>query len=312
MSQFNHKAKLTVYSNTADCPLSHNELCVYSYLLYQDRFSKARPSFKKVGIKTGLNERTVSGICDTLAARGLLDEDRKPDLPSEKRDWFRIKSSFGEHITERLHYRQTYVRNPVADNPLSVAAVSVYSYMRIKAEEGFTPPQGWSQIYLAKVLKLDANTVSSALDALQAAGLLEYTSDPFEVALERTLTAAQLDWFADKKAFKEDKTKAVGTVGFKQKVPRGQDSIDDDSPDSGIAPQQPTFYNPEVEKMYAFLDNEIRRQLGGRHGSFITKMLAKTKSEGEFHKEEHWQGYANYLVSEVIRVNEGAPRTPSA
>jgi hypothetical protein len=208
MPQFEKKLTLSVFYPMEGCPLNHSDLLVFSYLAYQDRY-QTFPAYRTTARRTGLNEKTVADSCGRLAELGLIKDSRfSPEaVPA---DWFRLSGrNFGPHLSQRLVYWVSWVRAATPDNPLSVPAVSVYSYLRSKIEEHFTPKYGWSQAYIAKVLNLDAHTVHDSLTVLSAAELLSYCNSPLKLKLREVLSEDQLSYFAAPQAREEG-----GSVGF--------------------------------------------------------------------------------------------------
>lgn len=282
MIGFDTKLRLTVYAHSDLCPLHHNELMVFSYLLFQDRY-QTYPTYTVTAAKVGLHEKAVSDICDRLKGYGILSEDRRPSLNSGQLGWFREKNPTGPHISQRLAYRVTFVRDVRADNPLSANAISVYSYVHSLTLSKWKP-KNITKAYIAAVLKLDVATVGESLRLLKDNKFLTVEEDPLLIGFKEP-SASQMRCFADWREIREEK-KSGGIFVVEAEV----------------APVQEKKYDNPVEQMAAYYDDYLRQHFGGDYEDFIQSVVDALKARNEAKPEAEWPRQA----AKLARAIEGA------
>ncbi len=167
--------------------LRFSDLLVFSFLAYRDRFQDV-PKVSKIVWSTGLSRSGVEASIQRLVDLGLIVDGR----PHLRRDFFRPKKK----VTQGDHWSLGLVswKYIVPASVLRVSEAMVFSYLRDKTEQGYSPTKGWTTTYLAKCLRLDERTVSNCLVSLDALGLVKLQDSSWLVA--RKLTLSQLNWFA--------------------------------------------------------------------------------------------------------------------
>src|SRR5208282_2554673 len=155
------------------CPkqadLTHSELLVYSYRAWQDTWQE-KPAILKVVKATGLSRNTVRKADRRLQTLGLMDNDHTIHEPPEGA--FMPANRDGDHWFKRLQYWVCYVRRP--DAALTHIQTALLSFLWHCHATGFHPH--FSCAYLATVLCVHRETMADALRALDARGLLTYTT----------------------------------------------------------------------------------------------------------------------------------------
>lgn len=264
--QLAEKAELTIYQPTKDCPLTQRDLMVWSYLFwqsaYKDKPNFKNPNFRKVSAKTGILPAAVSDICDNLKSFGLIGEDGIATLPDHHRDMFRESRSRGDHLTQRLAFQKTWVRNLEIRNPLGITSIYLYSFLRNKFATGFVPSGGWHKQYLATCLHCKADTITAGLAKLQDVGMIVHQASPFSVQMYENLTAEQLSYFADARPYREAAEEETGVFGF---LP------------SPVAQNANKDYNLASVEQRTYLSLKISQLLGGQHANFVEKVVNKTR-----------------------------------
>jgi len=155
------------------CPrearLTHSELLVYSYRAWQDAWHE-QPAVLKVVKAMGLSRNTVRKADRRLQQRGLLGSDHAVPEPPEGA--FVPADRDGDHWFKRLQYWVCYVRRP--DAALTHVQTALLSFLWHCHATDFHPH--FSCAYLATVLCVYRETVAEALEALEAKGLLSYST----------------------------------------------------------------------------------------------------------------------------------------
>jgi DNA-binding transcriptional regulator YhcF (GntR family) len=155
------------------CPrqarLTHSELLVYSYRAWQDAWHE-QPAVLKVVKATGLSRNTVRRADRRLQQQGLLGSDHAVPEPPEGA--FVPADRDGDHWFQRLQYWVCYVRR--LDAALTHVQTALLSFLWHCHATDFHPH--FSCAYLATVLCVYRETVAEALEALEARGLLSYTT----------------------------------------------------------------------------------------------------------------------------------------
>lgn len=201
--QFENKKFLSVFCTSKDSPLTYAEILVYCYRANQHAYETI-PSHRRTAKATGLKEETVASATTRLHQHGLLLADWLVIAPCPRITWFRQLDSLVErfpdkHFSMWLQNWRCYVRQPGADNPLTVPCVMLYSLIRHSVLNNWKPPAGWSQEYLSLITGINPKTVSTSLDKLEASGFITIL-DGMRFRLYK-LRECQLTYFSDKRAW---------------------------------------------------------------------------------------------------------------
>lgn len=186
------KKYIKVLQPTKNCRLGLSELLVYSYYAYQDAFDTS-PGTMEVVRGVGLSKGTVRRAKERLEQRQLHTDTVQPpgDLfyPAARKN--------GTHWRDNYAYWHYYVRSP--DSFLTTLQVAVLSFLwhLRHTKPGFR----LSISFMALSLCAKRDSISSALDVLQAKGFLTYQTKRtkrggVKVAI-RPLTLQDMDHFQD-------------------------------------------------------------------------------------------------------------------
>ncbi len=201
--QFDNKKSLSVFCTSKESLLTYADLLVYCYRVNQHAYETI-PSHRRAAKATGLKEETVASATSRLHHNGLLLADGAVVAPPPRLNWFRqldsLKEKFGdEHFSMWFQNWRCYVRQPGAENPMTVPCVMLYSLIRHSVRQGWKPSEGWSHEYLSLITGINAKTVSSSLERLEASGFITVREGMRFVLYK--LRDCQLAFFADKRAW---------------------------------------------------------------------------------------------------------------
>jgi DNA-binding transcriptional regulator YhcF (GntR family) len=201
--QFDRKKYLGLFCASKESRLNYADLLVYCYRAQQHAYDTL-PSHRRTAKATGLKEETVASATARLHDHGLLEPDGAVLSPCSWKGWFNELDSLREKFADQ-HWSmwfqnwRCYIRQPGADNPLTVPCVMLYSLIRHSVLRGWKPPEGWSHEYIALITGINAKTVSNSLERLEALGFLTVL-DGMRFRLFK-LRDCQLGYFADKRAW---------------------------------------------------------------------------------------------------------------
>ncbi len=155
---------LSVLQHNIDCPLDAYELLIYSYLAHKDRHKDQFPSNRQIAGATGICEETVARNIQQLAEHSCLREGKFV----QQKSFFNIKED-KQHVAQAFFWRYLV---PRVGSPVTVNMSIVLSYVLHRTINGKPPNGGWKYAYLAKVLRIDQRTVSSAWEQLTELGFI--------------------------------------------------------------------------------------------------------------------------------------------
>lgn len=197
------KKSLTIFCPSKESPLSYADLLVYCYRADQFRYG-ALPTNRRVAKGTGLKEGTVAEATTRLTGHDLLDAEAAVISPCRRMDWFITNDKLKEMNPDKSEFSwfqnwKTLIRQPGADNPLTLPCVLVYGVIRHSIFQGWKPSSGWTHEYLALLTATNPKTVSKSLETLEANGFLSVL-DGMRFRLYG-LRESQLACFADRCAW---------------------------------------------------------------------------------------------------------------
>jgi len=181
---------LWVFNPKRRTEITHSELLVYSALAHADCRHQILTNVD-LSWKTGLDRNTVASAFISLGEKKLV-ADR---TPLERTDLFwTTKKSNPEHWSQRLRFWKCLIR--CDGSKLKVSDQSVLSYVWWSKITGFDPPKGWSERYVASIIKLKCETVEAAIARLEQAALMR--RDGKKWLVPKYLTAMQEGWLIRK------------------------------------------------------------------------------------------------------------------
>ncbi|MHB0959274.1 MAG: hypothetical protein ACYC0X_23615 [Pirellulaceae bacterium] len=202
MDQLANKKSVWVFRTTAECPLNHYDLLVYSYMAFQARYGRT-PSLRNVHHSTGMSKNTAQAVCKRLNCHGLLDDNLVVrNIAKDRLGWFLLSEDLRErcqHFSGWITNWRCYIRQPGID--LTLDGISVYSFVRHCAISKYRPRQGMTAAYIGTVLGISPKTVAEVLIKLEDHDLIRTEAKNIKVF---RLTETQLTWFKDKAEFAED------------------------------------------------------------------------------------------------------------
>lgn len=181
---------LWVFNPKRRTEITHSELLVYSALAHADCRHQILTNVD-LSWRTGLDRNTVASALKSLKAKELI-EDR---TPLDRTDLFwKAKKANAEHWSQRIRFWKCLVRRE--HSKLKVTDQSVLSYVWWSKVTGFNPPKGWSERYVASIIKLTPETVEKAIARLEAMDLMRRDGNRWLVP--KTLAPVQEAWFIRK------------------------------------------------------------------------------------------------------------------
>ena len=181
---------LWVFNPKRRTEITHSELLVYSALAHADCRHQILTNVD-LPWKTGLDRNTVASVIISLGEKKLV-ADR---TPLERTDLFwTTKKANAEHWSQRLRFWKCLIR--CEGSKLKVSDQSVLSYVWWSKITGFDPPKGWSERYVASIIKLKSETVEAAISRLEKMCLLKRDGQRWLVP--KYLTAMQEGWLIRK------------------------------------------------------------------------------------------------------------------
>jgi DNA-binding MarR family transcriptional regulator len=170
--------------------ITHNELLIYSALSHADRRNQC-PNNVDLSWRTGLDRNTVARVLTSLNEKKLVND----RTPLERTDLFlSAKKNSSEHWSQRLRFWKCLVRSE--GSKLAVSDQSVLSYVWWSKITGFDPPKGWSERYIASIIKLKNETVERAIARLEQMELMRRNGKQWLVP--KYLSELQANWFIRK------------------------------------------------------------------------------------------------------------------
>ena len=194
--------------------LSHSELVVYSYRVYQDEFSQQSPHRKQVGRVVGLSADTVSRADQELMRLGLLDCNLRAQKPADGQFRHKRDQDPARHWRHSLLSWTLFVRSSSCGlSPLSMA---VWSYVVHCAETRWHPRGGFGASYLATIVRANRTAIQRVLGQLEQSGLIMRRDGCW-----CPVTCKDWSWLADKW---DNKTSTTNRPSW-QALPKDREQI---------------------------------------------------------------------------------------
>jgi len=181
---------LWAFNPKRQADITHSELLVYSALAHASRRHQIL-SNKDLSWRTGLDRNTVASALTSLRGKKLV-EDR---TALERLDLFwTTKKANAEHWSQKLRFWKCLVR--CEGSKVRVRDQSVLSYVWWSKVTGFDPPKGWSERYVASIIKIKKETVERAISRLEQMCLMK--RDGKQWLVPKFLSPMQEEWFVRK------------------------------------------------------------------------------------------------------------------
>ncbi len=271
------KKTLTVFATSKASPLKYPDLLTYCYRVDQHRYENV-PSIRRTSKATGLREPTVASATDRLTQLGLVQPDGSVVTRCPHLDWFVPLDSLKEQNPHGPEFRwlqnwKSLVRQPGADNPLTVPCVMLYSLIRHSLHNNWKPSGGWTHEYLALLTASNPKTVSAALTKLEEHGFLTIL-DGMRFRLFQ-LREGQLACFADRAVWSGNSSEP-------------DELVEDFGPGSEVLEQQRQVRLEFEKYMERWPIQTASKQ----------RIISAVMSHEGW--EEHWRDWAFQMVSRVM------------